>query len=51
MPSGDQHVGPGKGEITRTKASADNFERELRLMIESHYNHPSIVMWVPFNEG
>jgi len=27
------------------------FNRELKLMIEQHFNHPSIVMWVPFNEG
>ena len=25
--------------------------RELKAMVESHFNHPSIVMWVPFNEG
>ncbi|MEI8281218.1 MAG: sugar-binding domain-containing protein [Armatimonadota bacterium] len=27
------------------------FESELSRMIETHWNHPSIVMWVPFNEG
>ena len=27
------------------------FERELRRMIEGRFNHPSIVMWVLFNEG
>ncbi len=27
------------------------FEGELSRMIETHWNHPSIVMWVPFNEG
>ena len=27
------------------------YERELRRMIEQHRNHPSIVMWIPFNEG
>ncbi len=30
---------------------AAQFEWELRRMIDSHYNSPSIVMWVPFNEG
>ena len=30
--------------------SDEIFEREYRRMIETHYNHPSIVMWVPFNE-
>ncbi|MDB5305166.1 MAG: beta-galactosidase/beta-glucuronidase [Phycisphaerales bacterium] len=32
-------------------AQAKQFERELRRMIESRRNHPSIVMWVVFNEG
>lgn len=27
------------------------FESELSRMIETHWNFPSIVMWVPFNEG
>ncbi len=27
------------------------FELELRRMIETHFNAPSIVMWVVFNEG
>ena len=27
------------------------FERELRQMIAQHANHPSIVMWILFNEG
>lgn len=28
-----------------------NFEREMREMVRDFGNHPSIVMWVPFNEG
>ncbi|MCK4300689.1 MAG: beta-galactosidase, partial [Planctomycetes bacterium] len=28
-----------------------NFRRELKAMIDTHRNAPSIVMWVPFNEG
>ncbi len=27
------------------------FEGELSRMIETHWNFPSIVMWIPFNEG
>lgn len=27
------------------------FEVELERMIDTHRNHPSIVVWVPFNEG
>lgn len=51
MPSGDASVAPGKGEITRGKESAQQFEIELGRLIEQHQNHPSIVMWVIFNEG
>jgi hypothetical protein len=51
MPSGDAHVGPGKGEIKRTKESAEIYERELKAMIDARRNHPCIVAWVPFNEG
>jgi hypothetical protein len=28
-----------------------NFENELTELIHDHYNSPSIIMWVPFNEG
>ena len=62
MPSGDR---PWKGEPPPTgrRGSArpsnkllasdayDIYEREYKAMIESHYNHPCIIMWVPFNEG
>jgi hypothetical protein len=34
-----------------TDAWKQNFESELTRMIETHRQHPSIVMWVPFNEG
>ncbi|HEY3412565.1 MAG TPA: glycoside hydrolase family 2 TIM barrel-domain containing protein [Armatimonadota bacterium] len=27
------------------------FEKELKRMVEGLWNHPSIIMWVPFNEG
>jgi hypothetical protein len=27
------------------------FEKELQALVEQHYNSPSIVMWVPLNEG
>ena len=27
------------------------FESQLRALVEQHLSHPSIVMWVPFNEG
>jgi hypothetical protein len=37
--------------MERTPDSAKIFETELKAMIDTHYNHPSIVMWVVFNEG
>lgn len=32
-------------------AEKPQFELELRRMVETGYNHPSIVMWIIFNEG
>ncbi len=34
----------------RDAESAEQFKRELAAMVNAFYNHPSIVMWVPFNE-
>jgi len=41
MPSGDNTTDSDKAE----------FSRELAHMVDALRNHPSIVMWVPFNEG
>ena len=41
MPSGDNNTADGKAE----------FEAELHHMVDALRDHPSIVMWVPFNEG
>ncbi len=38
-------IRPGREE------AAKQFEAEMKAMIEGRWNHPSIVMWVPFNEG
>jgi hypothetical protein len=35
----------------RSEDSTRQFEAELKEMIDERRNHPSIVMWVPFNEG
>ncbi len=51
MPSGGQHAGRDAGEIVRSPAAAAQFEQELKRMVDVHRNHPSIVMWVLFNEG
>ncbi|MCX5685628.1 MAG: glycoside hydrolase family 2 [Planctomycetota bacterium] len=41
MPAGDN----------KTDEAKKQFEVELKAMIETHRNHPSIIMWVVFNEG
>ena len=35
----------------REKEGRLQFRRELKEMVKTLYNHPSIVTWVPFNEG
>ncbi|MCL4683734.1 beta-galactosidase [Myxococcota bacterium] len=66
MPNGDRmtrgvplgSLGPfdptcwlGARGIRRTPASIACYERELDAMLGALANHPSIVLWVPFNEG
>src|SRR5207244_12396699 len=46
-----KYIGPRDPDATRTPESAKQFQAELQAMIDALYNHPSIVMWVPFNEG
>lgn len=48
MPSGDNRP----GQISqRSPESAQQFRDEYKAMVDALYHHPSIVMWVPFNEG
>jgi hypothetical protein len=51
MPSGDKYIGTKSSDITRTPESAKEFEQELTALVQGRGNHPSIVMWVPYNEG
>lgn len=51
MPSGEERVDRGEGQIERSQESADQFELEYERMVDYLYNYPSIVMWVVFNEG
>ena len=51
MPSGDKYISGNQPDITRTPESGRQYETELRALIEGRFNHPSIVMWVPYNEG
>lgn len=38
-------------DLQRTAEDREQFETELREMVDDYYNHPSIVMWIVFNEG
>ena len=55
MPNGDRFLNVFKPipdpDLIRTRASAAQYERELLRMITNLENHPSILMWIPFNEG
>ncbi len=51
MPSGDAFIGPQDRDIVRTPSSANQFAMELNALMRGKYNHPCIVVWVPFNEG
>ncbi|HTU92654.1 MAG TPA: glycoside hydrolase family 2 TIM barrel-domain containing protein [Gemmataceae bacterium] len=51
MPSGDKSIGGNDADLQRTPESAHQYERELKHMIDGLRNHPSIAMWVVFNEG
>ena len=49
MPNGD--VGDGAKDLAFSAETAALYRRELKALIDAFHNHPSIVMWVPFNEG
>jgi hypothetical protein len=56
MPAGDNGMVRARRGQNATDKSNDpeavkQFDTELKAMIDTHYNHPSIIMWVVFNEG
>lgn len=51
MPSGGGAKGGGRDLEGVPSEFAPQFETELQRMIEQHWSHPSIIMWVVFNEG
>lgn len=57
MPSGDKSAkwdppsGHAGREMVRTSQSKHQFYQEWEAIMGAFHNHPSIVMWVPFNEG
>jgi beta-galactosidase/beta-glucuronidase len=57
MPSGDRKAewkGPSGidgEEIIRSGESEFNYRKEWKEIIDFLYSHPSVVVWIPFNEG
>jgi hypothetical protein len=51
MPSGDKSINPNQPDIVRTPESARQYDTELKAMIDGLQGHPSIIVWVVFNEG
>ncbi len=46
-----QDMPSGFGARPMPEADQRQFEAELERMVEGRFNHPSILMWVVFNEG
>ena len=42
---------PWKDGVRVSEESNSQFETELKAMVEQHWNHPSVIVWVVFNEG
>ncbi|MCH1504505.1 MAG: glycoside hydrolase family 2 [Verrucomicrobiales bacterium] len=51
MPNGDRPIKRDEEDITRTAESEAQYRQEYEEMVTFLHNHPSIVTWVPFNEG
>ena len=51
MPSGDKYIGVNDPDYERTPEAKEIYENEYAEMIRTLEVYPSIVMWVPFNEG
>lgn len=41
----------GTPDHTRPQDQAEQIEKEMKAMVDTHRNHPCIMMWVAFNEG
>jgi hypothetical protein len=51
MPNANIPLESRGSDVSTDSGAAAQFEAELSRLIETHRNHPSIIMWVPFNEG
>ena len=51
MPSGDSYIWGEMADIEKDPDADIQFRQELEAMINTKFNNPSIIVWVPFNEG
>jgi beta-galactosidase/beta-glucuronidase len=51
MPSGDASIWGDMPDIVKSPEDSTQFVNELKRLIETKFNNPSIIMWVIFNEG
>lgn len=51
MPSGDASIRGDMPDIVKDPVAVTQYETELKNLIDTKFNHPSIIMWIPFNEG
>jgi len=51
MPSGDDYIWGDMPDIRKTPQDSAQFIYELKRMIDTKFNNPSIIMWVIYNEG
>jgi beta-galactosidase/beta-glucuronidase len=47
----DFHQKRGAVDHSRPEDQANQIEKEMKAMVDTHRNHPCIMMWVAFNEG
>ncbi len=48
---GERGIGPSEADPTCSPESEAVFRAELEAMVDALSHHPSIIVWVPFNEG
>ena len=51
MPSPNSYRGKKEQQEKTVEVDKPQFKTELTNLVRNHWNHPSIIMWVLFNEG
>jgi beta-galactosidase/beta-glucuronidase len=51
MPSADGYISGDMPDIQKSDEESFQFVKEMKNLIETRYNNPSVIMWVLFNEG